>query len=94
MAKTSGYSYGASGAVSNSGGVSLGGNDNSYPADATINLNGDALGSVTIPALPTGTGLPTLPVGANPSRSPPSAVSAPTSARCPRWRRRQPAATS
>jgi hypothetical protein len=52
VAKSDGYSYGASGAVSNSGGISLGGNDKSFPANATIDLSDKALGSVTIPGLP------------------------------------------
>lgn len=55
VAKPSGYSYGASGAVSNSGGISLGGNDGAYPADATIDLSSAALGSVPVPGLPGGT---------------------------------------
>lgn len=57
QAKSDGYSYGASGAVSNSGGVSLGGSSG-FPANATIDLSADALGSVGIPTLP---GLPALP---------------------------------
>lgn len=52
VAKSDGYSYGASGAVSNSGGVSLGGDDKDFPANATITLSDAALGSVTIPGLP------------------------------------------
>jgi hypothetical protein len=59
VAKSDGYSYGASGLVSNSGGVSVGGKANAYPADATINLTGsgiagsagaaaDALGGVQV----------------------------------------------
>ena len=36
VARTSGYSYGASGAVANSGGAALGGNDKAYPAGAKI----------------------------------------------------------
>jgi hypothetical protein len=55
QAKSDGYSFGASGAVSNSGGISLGGSTQ-FPADATIDLSSDALGSVTIPGLPTGGG--------------------------------------
>ena len=39
VAKSDGYSYGASGAVLNSGGVSVGGDNNAFPADATINLS-------------------------------------------------------
>jgi len=61
VANTNGSSYGGSGAVNNSGGVSLGGNNNAFPANATIDLSAAALGSVGIPALPgigglTGTG--------------------------------------
>jgi hypothetical protein len=52
QAKSDGYSFGASGAVSNSGGISLGGSTE-FPADATIDLSDAALGSVTIPGLPT-----------------------------------------
>ena len=55
QAKSDGSSYGASGAVSNSGGISLGGSSD-FPADATIDLSSDALGSVTIPGLPAGGG--------------------------------------
>jgi len=43
VAHSDGYSYGASGAVANSGGVSVGGNNNAYPADATINLTGSGI---------------------------------------------------
>ena len=59
VAKSDGFSYGGSGAVSNSGGVSVGGNNAAFPADATINLSGsgiagnagagaDALGAVKV----------------------------------------------
>lgn len=44
-AKSNGFSYGASGAVANSGGASVGGQDGKEPADATFNLSGDALPS-------------------------------------------------
>ena len=40
VAKSDGYSYGASGAVDNSGGVSVGGNNAAYPANATLDLTG------------------------------------------------------
>ena len=40
VAHADGFSYGASGAVNNSGGVSVGGNNNAFPADATIDLTG------------------------------------------------------
>jgi hypothetical protein len=38
VAHLDGYSYGASGAVDNSGGVSIGGNNNAFPANASIDL--------------------------------------------------------
>ena len=41
-AQSNGYAYGASGAVSNSGGVSAGG-QNGYPANATIDLSPKAV---------------------------------------------------
>ena len=64
-ANTDGSSLGASGAVSNSGGVSLGGDNSAFPASAQLNLSAAALGSVTLPTLPTLPGLPTtgLPTG-------------------------------
>lgn len=49
VAQGSGFSYGASGAVQNSGGVSVGGNNASFPSDATIDLSAAALGGSTIP---------------------------------------------
>jgi hypothetical protein len=42
-ARSTGYAYGAAGAVANSGGASLGGNNNAYPADASINLSASAV---------------------------------------------------
>lgn len=56
---SSGKSYGASGAVLNSGGASVGGDNGAYPASATVDLSGsallggsgaaaDALGSITM----------------------------------------------
>jgi len=42
-AYTNGKSYGAAGAVSNSGGVSVGGNNNAYPANATIDLKASSI---------------------------------------------------
>lgn len=57
VAKTTGAAYGASGAVANSGGVSLGGSS-AFPANATVDLSSAALGSVPIPTLPGGTPLP------------------------------------
>ena len=56
QAKLDGYSYGAAGAVNNSGGVSIGGNNNAFPANATINLTASGLaGNSPIP-IPGGTG--------------------------------------
>ncbi|MDT4927093.1 MAG: hypothetical protein QOG01_4806 [Pseudonocardiales bacterium] len=56
VAKASGRSYGASGAVNNSGGVSVGGNNAAFPADATIDLTANGIaGSSPIP-IPGGTG--------------------------------------
>jgi len=55
VAHLDGFSYGAAGAVSNSGGANLGGANDSFPAFASINLTGAAF-----PALP---GLPGLPGG-------------------------------
>ena len=63
VAHTDGLSYGASGAVNNSGGVSLGGNNGAFPANATIDLSAAALGSVGLPGLPTLPGLPGVPGG-------------------------------
>lgn len=40
VAHPDGYSYGASGLVNNSGGVSVGGNNAAFPASATIDLTG------------------------------------------------------
>ena len=61
VAKTDGYSYGASGAVENNGGIQLTDKNGRYPSGATINLSGAALGSVAIPGLPTT--IPGLPTG-------------------------------
>jgi hypothetical protein len=56
LAKLDGESYGASGAVLNSGGVSVGGNNSAPPAGATINLTASGLaGNSPIP-IPGGTG--------------------------------------
>lgn len=55
VAHLDGLSYGAAGAVSNSGGANLGGSSDSFPAFGTINLTGAAF-----PTLP---GLPGLPGG-------------------------------
>lgn len=49
VAHVDGFSYGASGAVNNSGGVSVGGDNAAYPANATIDLSAAALGGGTIP---------------------------------------------
>lgn len=49
-ALSNGYAYGASGAVANSGGASIGGDDHAYPADATFNLSQASLpGSLSLP---------------------------------------------
>ncbi|PZS26903.1 MAG: hypothetical protein DLM58_19835 [Pseudonocardiales bacterium] len=61
VAQPNGFSFGASGAVNNSGGVSLGGEAGGFPANATIDLSAAALGSVPIPGLPTVPGLPGTP---------------------------------
>ncbi|HEX3336034.1 MAG TPA: choice-of-anchor G family protein, partial [Jatrophihabitans sp.] len=56
VAEASGHSYGASGAVNNSGGVSVGGNNAAFPADATIDLTANGIaGNSPIP-IPGGTG--------------------------------------
>jgi hypothetical protein len=43
VAKSDGFSYGASGAVLNSGGVSVGGNNNAFPANATVDLSASGI---------------------------------------------------
>jgi hypothetical protein len=56
LAKSDGRSYGASGAVLNSGGVSVGGDNSATPANATINLTASGIaGNSPIP-VPGGTG--------------------------------------
>jgi hypothetical protein len=50
VAHDDGFSYGAAGAVSNSGGVNLGGQNGAFPALGTIDLSGAALPS--LPSLP------------------------------------------
>lgn len=55
VAKSDGYSYGASGAVLNSGGVSVGGNNNAFPADATIDLSASGIAGNTGVPVPGGT---------------------------------------
>jgi hypothetical protein len=55
VANADGSSYGASGAASNSGGAALGGNNASFPANATINLSAAAvngLGTGPLPSIP------------------------------------------
>lgn len=49
VAKADGYSYGASGAVSNAGGASIAGNSAAYPADGTINLSAAAVPNNGLP---------------------------------------------
>ena len=56
VAKPNGYAYGASGAVLNSGGVSIGGDNNAYPTVASVDLcasamSGDACGNSPADAL-------------------------------------------
>jgi hypothetical protein len=53
VAKKDGYSYGAAGAVRNSGGVSIGGDNAAFPADARIELTASGLGGNAV-ALPGG----------------------------------------
>jgi hypothetical protein len=48
-ARSTGYALGAAGAVANSGGASLGGNNNAYPSNATLDLSAAALPSAPIP---------------------------------------------
>ncbi len=61
-ANADGSSLGASGAVANSGGASLGGDNSTYPANAQLNLSAAALGSLSIPGLSGITGvLPSTP---------------------------------
>lgn len=61
VARNNGFAFGASGAVSNSGGISAGGSNSSYPADARIDLSSKALGQVRIPGLPKLPGAPKVP---------------------------------
>ncbi len=54
VAHVDGSSYGASGAVDNSGGVSVGGNNAAFPADATIHLSATGIAgnsAITLPGL-------------------------------------------
>ncbi len=60
VAKDSGRSYGAAGAVSNSGGINAGGNSNDFPSSGTINLSGSSFGSSGLPTLPGGRGADAL----------------------------------
>lgn len=55
VAHNDGFSYGASGAVLNSGGVSVGGNDNAFPANATINLSASGIAGNSGVPVPGGT---------------------------------------
>jgi hypothetical protein len=55
VAHTDGSSYGASGAVANSGGISVGGDNSAYPASASLTLSPSALSDnspITIPGVP------------------------------------------
>jgi hypothetical protein len=56
VAHLDGYSYGASGAVNNSGGVSVGGDNNAFPANATINLSASGIAGNTPIPIPGGSG--------------------------------------
>src|SRR5579875_990357 len=67
VAHNDGFAYGASGAVSNSGGISSGGNNSKYPADARIDLSSKNFGSVPIPGLPKLPGVPGVPGGHMPA---------------------------
>ncbi|MEP7021105.1 MAG: choice-of-anchor G family protein [Pseudonocardiales bacterium] len=58
VAHLDGFSYGAAGAVSNSGGANLGGSNDSFPAFGTINLTGAAIPG--LPGLPGAGELPSL----------------------------------
>ena len=49
VAHLDGFSYGAAGAVSNSGGANIGGTNDSFPAFGTINLSGSALPPSPLP---------------------------------------------
>jgi hypothetical protein len=52
VAHLDGFSYGAAGAVSNSGGIAVNGNDNAFPSSATVDLNAATLsGSDSLSAL-------------------------------------------
>jgi hypothetical protein len=65
-AHSNGAAFGASGAVSNSGGISSGG-QKGHPANATITLKQPNSGSVSIPGLPKLPGAPKLPGGKQPA---------------------------
>jgi hypothetical protein len=54
VAKSDGFSYGASGAVLNSGGVSVGGDNNAFPANATIDLTAAGIAGNTPLPVPGG----------------------------------------
>ena len=56
LAKSDGSSYGATGAVLNSGGVSIGGNNASRPANATIDLTASGIAGNSPVPIPGGTG--------------------------------------
>ena len=55
VAHDDGYSYGASGAVANSGGVSVGGNNNAFPASATVKLSASSIAGNSGVPVPGGT---------------------------------------
>jgi hypothetical protein len=56
LAHSDGESYGATGAVLNSGGVSVGGNNSARPADATIDLTASGIAGNSPVPVPGGTG--------------------------------------
>jgi hypothetical protein len=61
VAHADGHSYGAAGAVSNSGGINLGGSHDSFPALGTLNLGASALPATpALTALPGAGSLPSL----------------------------------
>jgi hypothetical protein len=56
VAHADGFSYGAAGAIANSGGVSVGGNNAAFPANATVDLSASGIsGNAGVP-IPGGTG--------------------------------------
>jgi hypothetical protein len=56
VAHANGFSYGASGAVANSGGVSVGGDNGAFPANASIDLSASGISGNSGVPIPGGTG--------------------------------------